>query len=70
MKARMTVENSIREAFNTNFAVSVVVVEDAKGDGRKDAGKVEEQRRRQDLLRCLDTGQPVFVVGDVVRKTS
>ena len=48
----------------------VVIVENAESNSRQDAGKVEEERRRQDLLRRLDARQSVFVIGNVVRKTS
>ena len=50
--------------------MSVVVVEDAERDGRKDAREVEEERRRENLLWCFDSGQTVCVVGDVVRQAA
>ena len=46
--------------------MSVVVIQYAEGDGRKDAGKVKEERRGKDLLRRLDARQSVLVIGDVV----
>ena len=49
--------------------MGVVVVEDPECDGRQDAGKVKEQRRRQDLLRGLDARQAVLVVGHVMRQS-
>ena len=59
-----------RRKNRTDFAVRVVIVEDAKSDGWQNAGKVEEERRREDLLGRLDTRQSIFVVGNVMRKTT
>lgn len=48
--------------------MSVVIVENAESDGRKDAGEIEEERRRQHFLWRLDADQAVLVIGDVVRQ--
>lgn len=54
----------------TYFPVGVVVVEDTEGDGGEDAGEVEEEGCRDDLLHRLVSHDAVPVVGEVVRQPS
>lgn len=50
----------------TYFSVSVVIIEYTEGYGRQDAGKVEEEGGRDDLLKGLVTYDPVPVIWEVV----
>lgn len=54
----------------TYVAVGVVIVQNTKRYGRKDASKVEEERRREHLLRRLDATQAVLVIGCVVGQSA
>lgn len=58
-----------RRKNRTDFAVRVMIIEDAESDGWQNAGKVEEERRRENFLGCLNARQSIFVVGNVMRKT-
>jgi hypothetical protein len=50
--------------------VSVVVIENSKGDGWKETGKVKKEGRRQNFLRRLFANDAIDVIRNVMRKTS
>lgn len=50
--------------------MGVVIVEYTEGDGGEDAGEVEEESGRDDLLHRLVPHDAVLVVGEVVRQPS